>query len=232
MKQNTYEVKKNVDKVLSGKFTGFLSSNIRLEVEKCLRKAEYDKFVPFEEAEKIILYSGDCPRVRLFQICCYKDDEIKHSSIMGSLYGLNIFGDMFGDIVKWKENFYVYLLDDICDLVISEFNFVGNVYVRLKEVPLDFLSEFRREYEKIELIVSSLRIDTVISKLIGCNRDCVHEKIRDNDILVNEVIEKKVSTVLKVGDVFSVRRYGKFCFREIVGRTKKDNFIIVINKYV
>lgn len=232
MKQNVYEVEKNVEKILRGGSTGFLTNNVRLAVQRRLKKNNYEVFSPFREAEKVILYSWDYPRVRLFQICCYKEEELKHSAIMGSLFGLNITSEMFGDIVKWQQNFYVYLLDDICELVLGELRSVGNVAVKLKEVPVDLLKNFEREYEKKELIVSSLRIDTVIARLIGCNRDGIHEKIKNQEIFVNDEAVKKVSILLEPGDVFSVRRYGKFCFREIVGKTKKNNFIVEIDKYV
>lgn len=232
MKQNVYEIEKNVEKVLRGGSTGFLTSNVRVEVQKRLKKDDYEVFLPFDEAEKVILYSGKHPRVRLFHICCYKDEGLKHSSIMGSLFGLNITSEMFGDIVKWQENFYVYLVGDICDLVVQNLRMIGRIPVTLREVPEDLLSDFKREYERLELIVSSLRIDTVISRLIGCNRNGVSERIKNQEIFINEEVVKRASNTLGVGDVFSVRRYGKFCFRKIIGKTKKDNLVIEIDKYI
>ena len=233
LKQNVYEVEKNVEKLLRGGSTGFLTNNIRMAIQSKLKGRDCQVFSPFREAEKVILYSGNSyPDIRLFMICCYKDDEIKHSSIMGSLFGLNITSEMFGDIIKWKNNFYVYLLGGICELVIKELKMIGNIPVSLKEVSGDLLKDFEREYEKNELIVSSLRIDTVISRLIGCNRDCINDKIHNQEIIINDVFVKKASSVMDVGDVFSVRRYGKFKFKDIVGKTKKDNFIIEIDKYI
>ena len=151
---------------------------------------------------------------------------------MGSLFGLNITGEMFGDIIKYNDNFYVYVLDSISDLVLSEFKNVGNVYIKLEEVDVDYLNNFKREYERIELIVSSLRIDTVISRLIRCNRDLIFDKVKDKDKFVNDVCITKTNGLLKLGDVFSIKRFGNFKFREILGNTKKDYYIIVIDKFV
>lgn len=232
LRQNGYEIEKNVEKILRGGKTGFLTSSVRMAVQGRLKKKDYEIFAPFDEAEKVILYSGNDPKVRLFMIDCYKGEELRHSAIMGSLFGLNITSEMFGDIVKWQDNFYVYLVDEISDLVVKEFRMVGNVPISLREVPTDLLENFERVYERQELIVSSLRIDTVISRLIGCNRDGVSEIVRDQDIFINDVAVRKVSYVMETGDVFSVRRYGKFRFNGVIGRTKKDNFIIEIDKYV
>lgn len=232
MKRNGYEVEKNVEKVLRGGATGFLNGSVRMEVQSKLKKKNFLVYAPFEEAEKVILYSGSCPKVRLFRVSCYKDDELRHSAIMGSLFGLNITSEMFGDIIKWNDNFYVYLLDEISDLVAGELNMVGNVPVTLKEVDSDLLENFQREYEKCELIVSSLRIDTVISRLVGCSRDSVNEKVKNQEVYVNDMLVRKASGILNIGDVFSIRKYGKFKFRDVIGRTKKDNFIIEIDRYI
>ena len=232
MRENVYEVEKNVEKVLRGGSTGFLTKKVCLAVQRRLKKVDFEIFSPFEEAEKVILYGNNIPRVRLFRIDCYKDDELKHSAIMGSLFGLNITSEMFGDIVKWNGDFYVYLLSDISDLVVKELRTIGNVSVSLVEVDADLLEDFEREYERQELIVSSLRIDTIISRLIGCNREGIQEKVRNKEIIVNDVVVKKVSDVLSIGDNFSIRKYGKFRFRETIGKTKKDNYIVVIDRYV
>ena len=232
MKQNIYEIKKNVEKILRGNSTGFLNGSVINAVQGKLKKKDYKVFKPFEEAEKVNLYSYECPNVRLFKIKCYKYDVLKHSSIMGSLFGLNITNEKFGDIVSWNNDFYVYLLDDISSYVIDNLTMVGNVYVSLEEVPLALLKDFKREYEKLELIVSSLRIDTVISRLIGCNRDSISDRLRNNEIFLNDEVPRKSSEVLDVGDIFSIRKFGKYRFREIIGRTKKDNFIIVVDKYI
>ena len=233
MKCLEYEIKKNVEKILRGDVTGFLANNLRVEVQNRLKRNSYQVFMPFKEAEKVILYpTGKVPKVRLFEICAYKDDVLKHSAIMGSLFGLNITSEMFGDIVKLNDSFYVYLIDSICDLVLDEFRMAGNVPIRLKEVSNDLLNNFEREYERYEVIVSSLRIDTVISRLIHCNRDFVEEKIRNQEIIVNDTVIKKSSSSIKGGDIFSIRGYGKYRFTEIAGRTKKDNFIIEIDKYI
>lgn len=232
LKQNVYEIEKNFEKILNCGYTGFLNKNVQNELKRRLGKIDYDIFSPFPEAEKVIFYADTSPEIRLFKINSYKGDVIKHSEVMGSLFGLNITSEMFGDIVWWNGNFYVYLLSSICDLVLDEFRTVGSANVCLEEVSVDYLKDFKREFENIELVVSSLRVDTIVSRLIGCNRDLVGEKVRNQEIFVNDVAIRKVSIVLDTGDVFSVRRYGKFRFGRVVCRTKKDNFVVEINKYI
>lgn len=232
MKHNTYEIEKNIEKILRGNSTGFLSPNIKQEITKKLKKDQYQIFAPFSEAEKVIIYSKKAPNIKLFKVNCYKTDKLTHSSIMGSLFGLNITSEMFGDIVNYNNNFYIYLLDNISDLVTENLKTVGTTPISLEEVDCNLLNDYSREYETINLIVSSLRLDTIISKLSSCNREKVITKIKNQEILINDIPATKASYLLKPNDLFSIRKIGKFKFKKIIGTTKKDNLIIEINKYI
>lgn len=232
MKQNTYEIEKNFEKIYRGNSTGFLSPNIKIQITSKLKKSQYKIFSPFSEAEKVIIYSKKLPDIKLYKIKCYKNDKLSHSSIMGSLFGLNITSEMFGDIVNFHDEFYVYLLGTISDLVTENLKIIGTTPISLEEVNINLLDNYSRKYESIKLIVSSLRLDTIISKLVPCNREKVNDKIKNQEIIVNDLPATKASYLLKPNDLFSVRKIGKFKFKEIIGKTKKDNLIIEISKYI
>lgn len=91
---------------------------------------------------------------------------------------------------------------------------------------------YQRSYHKQEYIVSSLRIDTIAAKLIGCNRETVKEKISAKEIIVNYEPLKKNNYLLKEGDIFSIKGVGKFKYIQIIGITKKDNYIIELDQYI
>ena len=232
MKKNIYEVEKNIEKVLRGGNTGFLVSNVSKEVQKKLRKSEYQIFKPYPDAEKIIIFGGKPPRVRLYRIECYENDHLQHSSILGSLFGLNITGEMFGDIVLYERNFYFYVLEDIGDFILEHFTMVGNFPIKLVEMEQDYLEAYERCYEEIELIVVSERIDVIIARIIGCNRDKVQEKVKNKLILLNGEILKRSSWLLREGDIFSIKGFGKYCYCGIKGVTKKKHYVVLIKKYV
>lgn len=230
MKINSYEIEKNVEKIKRGDSTGFISLNIYKDVIRCLKKNDYDVYYPYPDSEKVILYCNELPKVRLFKIDSY--NEVTHQSIMGSLFGLNISNETFGDIVFYDGSFYVYLLEDISDLVVNELSMIGNNYVKLVEVDKDYLSEYKRSYERLELIVSSLRIDTVISRLVNLNRDKAKSMIKDKLVTLNYDILTKYDYIVKDKDIFSIRKLGKYKYVGIIKMTKKDNYIIEINKYI
>lgn len=232
LKRNSYEIEKNVEKILRGNYTGFLPINIMKDVQAKLKKRDYHVFSPYEGAEKIILFGKREPKIRLYRIDCYEMDKITHSSILGSLFGLNITNEMFGDIVLYECNFYFYVLEDIHDYVVNNFDMVGGVSIKLAEVDVDLLDDYERKYEIYEVIVASLRIDAVISRLIGCNRERVQSKIKERLVLLNGEVLNKSSYSLKDGDIFSIRGFGKYVYAGVKNVTKREHLVIKIKKYI
>lgn len=230
MKINNYEVEKNIERIKQGKPTGFINQNIYQEINKKLKNCDYNIYKPYKDAEKIILYTTSLPYIKIYKIESY--NQLTHQSIMGSLFGLNISTETFGDIILHNNYFYIYLLNDISDLIVNELNRIGNYYVKLTEVDKNFLNSYEKDYEKIEIIVSSLRIDTIISRLINTNRDKAKIIIKNKQVTLNYNILNKNDYIIKENDVFSIKKFGKYKFIKIIKKTKKDNYIIWINKYI
>ena len=227
---NVYEVKKNVDKIRRGGYTFFLTPNIYKEISYILKNYEYNIYYPYPESDKIILYTENIPKVRLFEIDSYF--SLTHREILGSLFGLNISNEVFGDIIVDNNKYYFYVMNEISDFILDNLSMIGNKPVKIKEIDIDTLSNYKRKYDSYEVIVSSLRIDNIIARIIGTNRDKVHKMIKDKLVMLNYDILSSNSYMLKDNDVFSIRKYGKYKFIGVINRTKKDNYIIKYLKYL
>ena len=118
MKQNTYEIEKNLDKLTQDIPTGFLTQNIATKIKNKLKKNNYQELYPYKDAEKTILYKNKLPSIKLYKIEC--KNKLKHSSILGSLFALNITSEVFGDIIEYEDSFYIYLLETISNLIENE----------------------------------------------------------------------------------------------------------------
>lgn len=108
---------------------------------------------------------------------------------------------------------------------------IKNSRIELIERPLAILKDHTKEFEHIEIIASSNRIDTVIARLIQTSRPNILEKIKNKEIILNYDILKNNSYLLKENDIFSIRRYGKFQYIRIKKETKNKNYIIECKKY-
>lgn len=224
-----YTVQKNITRLHNLHSTYFLDPKELRDVCGKLKKGEYQIYSPYKDSEKRILYTGNIPEVLLYEIKC--NTSIRHQDILGSLFSLNIDSGLFGDILIIDNHYYVYLLPMIRNYFEANFTNVRNSSVEVLEIPLSFLENHERSYESLELIVSSNRIDTVISNICHCNRGEVQSMISKKDIILNYDILKNSSYKLKDGDIFSIRRVGKFCFKEISRYTKKNHIIITVLKY-
>lgn len=230
MKLDVYKINNAVEKIKTGKNTQFLDGRVLKIVTGKLKKNEYNVYYPYKDSEKVMLYTGKVPKVKLFKI--YTVENIRHQDILGSLFALNIDSSYFGDIVLYNDYYYVFVSEDLALYIKDNLKMIGNKKVSLEEVDLSVLDNYERKYEEKEMIVSSLRIDNVVSVIINTSRKVALDKIKNKEVVVNYDVMNKNSYILKENDIFSIRRYGKYKFVGIVKSTKKNNFIVRYLKYI
>lgn len=230
MKSDVYKINNAVEKIKTGKNTQFLDGRELKIVTGKLKKNEYNVYYPYKDSEKVMLYTEKIPKVKLFKI--YTVENIRHQDILGSLFALNIDSSYFGDIVFYNDYYYVFVSDDLALYIKDNLKMVGNKKVSLEEVNLNVLDNYERKYEEKEMIISSLRIDNVVSGIINTSRKVALDKIKNKEVIVNYDVMNKNSYILKENDIFSIRRYGKYKFVGIVKSTKKNNFIVRYLKYI
>lgn len=229
-KKDYYIVEKNVNKILRGEPTNFLDPSTYKNVTSKLKNVNYKVLYPYKDSDKVIIYTSELPKIRLLEIISY--DKLTHREILGSLYGLNIDSGLFGDIIINNNHYYIMIMDQIYNLIINDYKMVGNHSIKLKEISLSILDNYERRYEEIELIVSSLRIDNVISSLVGTSREQIKKKFLDDEIILNYEPCHKLNYCLNENDIISIRKYGKYKYSGIIKETKKGNYIIKCYKYI
>ena len=229
-KKDYYTVEKNINKIIRGEYTNFLDPSTYKLVIGRLKNYTYNTYYPYKDSDKVIIYTDNLPPIRLLEIISY--DKLSHREILGSLFGLNIDSEMFGDIIINNDHNYIIVMNSIYNLIINDYNMVGNHHIKLKEVPIETIKNYKRQYQELKLIVSSLRIDTVISRLIATSRDQVKKKFTDDEVALNYELCHKLNYTLKPNDIVSIRKYGKYKFDDIIGTSKKGNFIVKCYKYI
>lgn len=227
---NIYSIKKNIDKLLRGESTNFIDSKDLKEITSKLKKNDYKIYKPYPDASKVILYKDKIKDILLYEI--KSDDKLRHQDILGTMFSLDITNEMFGDIIVDNNRYYIFIVKDIENYIKSNLLQIKNSKVELLSRNIDYLKDYIQKYEEYEVIVSSLRIDNVISKITNLNRKDIITKIKDKEIIVNYEIIKKPFYLLKENDIFSIRKYGKYKFIGIIKNTKKDNYVIKYLKYV
>ena len=223
-----YLVEKTINKLYTCGYTFFLNPRDLNEVISHLKKNSYQIFKPHKHSEKNIIYTKE-PKIILFEI--KTNNILRHQDILGSLFSLKIDDGLFGDIIIIRNKYYFYTFENMKDFFKLEFTKIGKSNINLEEKELSLLENYAPKYEMIKIVTPSLRIDSIIAKIIHTNRDKIKELIKDKDIIYNYDLLKNGAKILKVGDVFSIRKHGKYKFDSVITNTKKENLIINILKY-
>lgn len=224
-----YTVEKIVEKVLYSNSTNFVEIKYLNRVKKELKNVKYNIYEPFSGATKVILYNK-MPNIKIYEIV--SSNDLRHQDILGTLYSLNISDEMFGDVVIWNNRYFIIILSSIDNYIKSNLTSIRNSKVELIEKNPHYLKNYKQEYEEFNIIVPSIRVDVIVSKIINSSRSNALEKIKNGDIYLNYELLTKPTYMLKENDIFSIRKYGKYKFNGIINETKKGNIIVNISKYV
>ena len=228
MKSN-YLIDKHIEKLYRYGYTEFLLPNEFFQVKNKLKKTEYTVYKLYIDSEKVVLYRKVKPEIVLYKIIC--SEPLRHQDILGTLFSLNLSIYVYGDIIIDGNNYYLFVLPTLTNYLESNLTKIKNIPITLEKENLSIIENYKREYKEHEIIVTSLRIDTVISGITGLSRTMVISKIKNKEVYLNYEILTNNSYVLKENDIFSIRKYGKYKYNKILKNTKKGKLLINCFKY-
>lgn len=147
-----------------------------------------------------------------------------HRDLLGSLLGIGLDRDKFGDLLFDGERVQFVCAKEIASFIELQLTKVGNTTVRLQARELEQLLPVQQDGTKREVNASSLRIDTVLSSATGFSRSVVSEAIRENKVKHNWQVLTKPNVECRQGDVLSLRGFGRVTIETIEGQTKKGKW--------
>lgn len=229
MKSNNYNIEKIIDSLYNKGYTNFLTGKDLMQIKSKLSKNEFKIYEPYEDCSKVILYKKTIPDIKLYKIV--SKVELRHQDILGTIFSLGLKEDTFGDITKYQDSFYIFLLPHLIDYFKYNLTEIKNNKIELVEEDISITDNFKQEYITKQYIVTSLRIDNVISTITNNSRNQVLDKFLNKEILLNYEEDIKPTRTLRENDIFSIRKYGKYKFSKIVKTTKKGGLIIEVLQY-
>lgn len=156
-----------------------------------------------------------------------------HKDFLGGLMKLGLKREKIGDIVVWNEGAHIIVLNEIIPFL--EHNLATLTRFQKAEITIKDVKDIHQcdiQKQEIEIMVSSMRLDNIISELIKTSRSKSEEIIREQRVFVNYEVVEKVSKSIKIGDKITIRGKGKFEIKNQVGNTKKGRIIIKAEKYM
>lgn len=150
-----------------------------------------------------------------------KWDKITHSQILGVLTGLGVETNTFGDIITDEDdNWQFFVKSKLKDFFVEQIDRIGRTKVKLKAVLPKQVLQIKDDGQEKDTISVSMRLDTVVSAVTNLSRSQVKNALSDNDIKLNwhDVAESHI--IINIGDVLSIRHFGRVKILNITATRK------------
>lgn len=157
-----------------------------------------------------------------------KDYDIAHKDVLGSILSLGIKREKLGDIIINDEAIYFYIRNEILDYVLLNLEKIKNYGVELEVIDLETPISRDLEYDEKLITCASARLDLVLANVYNLSRSDAKNAIEAGLVKLNYKVTYKISEMLEVGDMVSMRRRGRFIVGDYLGLSKKDKLKLII----
>lgn len=159
-----------------------------------------------------------------------KFNNLSHKDYLGAIMALGIEREKLGDLRVIDNSAIVPVYDEVANYILYELKNVGKAPISIEEITEDNLpiSNFLQGV----IIVPSLRLDNIVSKLANISRGKAVDIIDSGKVLIDYSKSIDKSKEVKDGQRVTISGVGKFIIREIVGNTKSGRYKVKMNKFI
>ncbi|MBR7927192.1 RNA-binding protein [Aerococcaceae bacterium zg-ZUI334] len=155
--------------------------------------------------------------------------EITHGRILGTVLSTGIDRQRIGDIMTDGTYWQLILDDTISEFIKTNVTKIGNVGVHLENIEIDSLLISNEQWEIETIISSSMRLDALLSKVYNISRQRAKEAVAAGYVKMNFAEMSRGDIEVKLNDIVSLRKYGRFWVKSVDGVTKKDNYRLTVH---
>lgn len=224
------------------RFSAFLDERQAMLAESVMREQhceDYELYGGYEGASRRILgifpqyyeRSGEDFPIAALVFRYRAADRLSHRDFLGAFMSRGINRNTVGDIIVENGRATAFVYSTVKFALMSEISKIGSAGVKVSEEEAPVIGSGQSFTEKSGT-VPSLRLDCVVSLAAGVSREKSASLIKGGYAAVMYETAQSASYQLSVGDIFSVRGYGKFILYSVNGKTKKDRIHITVKKYI
>lgn len=158
-----------------------------------------------------------------------KFKELEHRHFLAAIMSLGIKREMLGDLIVKAGVCYGVIMSDLYTFLETNLSSIGKTSVSAAEI--DGVEIPQMEFEEKIYLVSSLRLDNLVAAATEKSRTIATDLIKEGAVSVNYSLKREKDFFVKAGDVLTIRRKGKFIFKEVAGTSKKGKNKVVLKKY-
>lgn len=158
--------------------------------------------------------------------------EYEHKNYLSALIKIGLEREKIGDILAYNDGADIIAFNVNKEYIIQ--SLAELTRFRKSKIEAINIEDVRRKEERFEkstIIVSSMRIDAIVSELARCSRSKADELIENERVYINYEDVLKTSKTVVIGDVVTIRGKGKFIIDGLVRNTRGEKFVLEISKY-
>ncbi|MBM7635403.1 RNA-binding protein [Streptococcus saliviloxodontae] len=162
-----------------------------------------------------------------------KFNYLNHGQVMGTLINqLGIRRTVFGDILVGDDQLQLFVERSMLSYFQENVTKIGKASVRLNEVSLDAKITILEQFKESQILVSSLRLDKVVASVLKLSRSVSVKLIESQKVKLNYSLADSPSEEVSVGDMISVRGYGRFTLDSQTGLSKQGKHKLIIKRTI
>lgn len=164
--------------------------------------------------------------ISFLRIIPHSNGRLQHQQVLGSILGLGIHRNQIGDLCPHANGCDMIVAEEMCDFIRFHLERVGREKVRVEEIYSDQLIREEPRIRIKKVILSSLRLDTVVAGGFQISRKQASGLIRAEKCWVNWKIIDDPSARVEEGSYLSLRGYGRIRLIKVERETKKGKFFV------
>lgn len=238
-----------VEKTNKIQYTDFLSPielQILKDVLKILEIKNYNIFGGVENSQRNMIiiypeklatlfetksfdYNSVCACIRIIN----DKEQYDHKVYLGGLIKLGIKREKIGDIIVFDNGADIIVSKELTKFLLT--NISELTRFQKSKIQLIDLSEItikEQEYKEIKIIVSSLRLDNIVSELAKTSRSKSNEILKQERVFINYKNETKPTKIVQTSDIITIRGVGKFIIDNSSEQTRSGRIIVFVKKFV
>lgn len=227
------------EKYKSERFSDFLTEEEQADIYDFAKSAQSDFYGGYPNAARKVfgvfpdwedVEFSEYP-IKIIRITKKYKKELTHRDYLGTVLSLGIERSKVGDILTDDDGAYVFVKDNVSDFLVSGIEKIANCGVKTELVELSQVELPQQQYDDLFAVCASMRLDAIVGAVTNTSRSKAAGIIKAAKVSVNHKATEECAKVLKIGDVLSVRGFGRYIIESENGRTGSGRLHVHIKKF-
>lgn len=156
-----------------------------------------------------------------------------HRDYLGAIIKIGMKREKVGDIITSKDGADLIVLKESEKYIISGLKELTRFSKAIfQSWGIEKLNIEEPKTQLIDIIIPSMRIDSIVSEIIRTSRAKAVTIIKEERVFINHELVTKGAKEVKENDMITVRGKGRFKIGKIINNTRKGNLVLEVEKYV